>query len=136
MSLTGAISDLQTKALQIPRIRSAPDKIPESMSVFPFAVCYPRVGRLEGQSHGFGLGFHTLVLEIHVNRQILGLAVQQAQSFIEPVFEKIISDPRLNNQISTVTEMRYTFGRLEWAGVETVGIRFEVDVKILQEAST
>jgi hypothetical protein len=130
MSLVAAIADLQTKALSISGIKAAPDTIPESANVFPFAISYPRLGRFEFQSAGFGFAYHTIYTEIHVNRTMIGAAVTQATPFIEAFYAKLLADPKLSNSVSEVQAIRHTFGQLAWANVQTIGTRFEIDVKV------
>jgi hypothetical protein len=129
MTLSNAISDLQDKALAL-GVKAAPKTIPEGMSVFPFAVSYPRTGSGQVASAGFGHQFHTIWTEIHFNRTLLGAAIDEAMPYIESLFSAIIGDPTLSSTVSSVTAVRYTFGRLEWAGEQTIGVRFEVDVKV------
>ncbi len=129
MTLAAAISDLQDKVLAL-GVKAAPKTIPEGMSVFPFAVSYPRAGNGALQSAGFGFIFHTIFTEIHFNRTLLGPAVDDATPYIESMFASLVGDPTLSDTVSEVRAIRYTFGRLEWAGEQTIGVRFEVDVKV------
>ena len=130
MALSDAIADIQAKMLTLSGIKAAPEKLPETMSQFPFAVSYAKGGNVRFNSAGFADYFHTIVCEIHVARQILGQAVMLAMPYIESFSSKLLSDPKLSGTVQEVREIRYTFGFLEWAEKKHVGIRFEVDVKM------
>jgi hypothetical protein len=70
--------------------------------------------------------------EFHVSRQLLPLAIKTAQSFRDPFLKSIMADPTLGGAVSTViSPVLRAFGRLEWGGVETIGYRFQTQVKIL-----
>lgn len=130
MTLPNALANIQTLVLGIGGIRSAPNKVTEGANVFPFAVSYMRSGRLELPGAGYGRHFHIIYTEIHVARQILPKAISLATSFIEPFFAAVIADPNLGGSVQEIIGVRYTFGRLEWSGMETLGMRFELDVKL------
>lgn len=130
MTVGRAISELQKCALAISGMRAAPPTPTESASVYPFAVSYERAGRLALRSSGFGDNIVTIYTEFHVSRQLLPRAIEQAMGMRDEFIRSIIADPTLNGTVSTVQDVRWTFGRLEWGGVETIGYRFEVDVKI------
>jgi hypothetical protein len=130
MTIEAAIQDLQDKLLSLSGMKSAPDSPPEGAGAFPFAVTYERTGTLTLNSYGWSTDIVTLWCEIHVSRAILPRAVEQAMSFRDPLLKLIIADPTLGDTVSTVLELRRVFGRLEWGGIETVGYRFEIDIKV------
>lgn len=141
MSLTGAVAYLQTLALEITGIKDAPATPPESANVFPFVVAYPERGDFIGDSYGYETGRHTIITEIHYPRAILGTAVSAATAMIETYADKIIQHTTLNGTVETLmigrdTTLPYEFGRLEWGGIETIGIRFHITVKIRKDWST
>lgn len=135
MTISAAILDLQTKLASL-GMKIPPSGPPESANVFPFGVSYISNGRLEIESASWGRNFHTIFSEIHTSRQLLPQAISKAMSYIEPFFMLLAADPTLGDTISNIVDVRYKFGKLEWGGVETIGERFEIDVKILQEDSS
>lgn len=130
MTIEAAIADLREKLLSLNGMRSAPVNPPDATAAFPFGVSYERSGTLEMKSAGFANDLATIWCEIHVSRQILPQAVALAMEFRDPFMKLLIADPTLGGTVSTIREIRRTFGRLEWGGVETIGYRFEVDVKV------
>jgi len=131
MTITTAIANIQSK-LGALGVKVAPSTVPEAANVFPFGVSYLSTGHLDLESAGWGRNFHTIFSEIHVSRNLLGPAINTAMSYIEPFFLSLIADPTLGSTVSNLVDVRYKFGRLEWGGVETIGVRFEIDVKIMQ----
>jgi len=135
MSLPGAIARLQTLALTISGIKDAPSTPPESINVFPFVVAYPARGEYITEGSGTTRGLHTIHTEIHYARTLLGAAVTSATSMIETYSDTILADLTLNGTVDTIVlgpdnRLPYEFGRLEWGGIETIGIRFIITVKI------
>lgn len=130
MTVKAAISDLQAKALALPGIVSAPESIPENSSAFPFAITYERYGELIPRASAWGDDIVTLVTEMHVSRQFLGVAINTAMELRDPFLKALIEDPTLGGAVSVVNAIRRTFGAMEYAGQKTVGYRFEIDVKV------
>lgn len=130
MTLPNAIKDMQSKVSALVGMHSAPSYPPESANDFPFAVTYPRTGELALKSAGFAKFFHTLVTEIHVSTQPgLAAAMENAIPFAERLASSLLNDPTLSSSVDEVRGVRYTFGKLEWNSVQTLGYRFEVDIK-------
>lgn len=129
MGLAEVITAVQSKMANIPGIKSAPVWAKESMPVMPFSICYPRSGHLEPYS-GWGYGLHTLCVEIHCNRADIAQDLSLSIPFVDLVFQAFTDDPTILNSVQTVVDLRYTYGRLTWANVETIGYRFELTVKL------
>lgn len=135
MSLSGAITRLQYHAGLLSGVKEVPTSPPESANEFPFVVTYPARGKFFNPS-GWSKGLHTIFVEIHCARVILPAAVTQALAYVEAYPNLIMNDPTLNSTVDTIIlseeddGIPYTFGRLEWGGVQTIGVRFEVTVKI------
>ena len=130
MTVEAAILNLQAKLLALSGMKAAPDAPPEGAGAFPFAVSYERTGTLAMRSAGFADDLATIWCEIHVSRQILPIAIGTAMAFRDPFLKAIIADPTLGGSVSTVNAVRRTFGALKWADIDTIGYRFEVDVKV------
>ena len=130
MALRDVIDNLQAHALSLSVVNSAPTNPTETEPRFPFAISYPRTAsNLMIQSAGWGKGIHTVWTELHFNRSILPVAVAQAIPVFEAFMRKLVGDPTLGGA-GTITDIGYTFGRLEWGEVETIGWRIEIGVKI------
>lgn len=131
MAILDVITNLQTKARSIPGIQFAPDNPPDNSSVYPFAVTYLRKGLDLGGSSGFSNVQHVAWTEFHFSRQLLNNTITISVPVIEAFLKLLIADPKLGNTVSTIENISYTFGRLEWAGLETIGVRFEITFKML-----
>jgi hypothetical protein len=131
MTIEAAITNLQGKWMSLAGIKSAPNVPPEGVGAFPFAVSYERSGTFDIQSAGFGFDLATIYSELHVSRQLLPVSITTATNFRDNFLKLLIGDPTLSESVSNVRQIRRTFGRLEWGGIETIGYRFEVDVKLL-----
>lgn len=130
MTIETAILNLQAKVLSLSGIKAAPSAPPEGSGAFPFGVSYERSGTLVLHSYGFADDLATIWCEIHVGRGILSKAVEQAMGFRDPFLKLLVADPTLGGTVSTIVEVRRVFGVLSWGGIETLGYRFEVDVKV------
>lgn len=129
MSLEGAIAQIQIIVGAIPGIQSAPSKVPDSAGAFPFAVSYPRSGGLVMNSVDWANVLHTIYTELHFGNQLLAISIPQAMPYARLVFLGLMADITLAGNVSEISAVRYTFGKLAWAGIETIGFRFEIDVK-------
>lgn len=126
------IAHLQDDWLTLSGIQNAPDLAPESPGYFPFVATYEARGNLRLGTAGWGHDFSTIFSELHVSRAILPEAIKQAGSYKKLFLQKFIDDPTLGGTVSTVKDIRYTFGKLTWGdpGVNTLGYRFEIDIKV------
>ena len=111
-------------------MREAPTTPNEAQILFPFAITYDRSGELILQSSSWAYDLATIVSEIHVARQILAKDIALAMTFREPFLRALIGDQTLNSQVASMNAIRYAFGKLEYAGDETIGYRFEIDIKL------
>lgn len=130
MTIEAAITKLQTHALALTGMKDAPDQPPETINVFPFSIAYERTAETLQRGYGFADDIVTLWVEFHVARQLLQGGVQTAMALRDPFLKKLIGDPTLGGSVSTITAIRRTFGWLKWGGTDTIGYRFEIDVKI------
>ena len=109
MSIETAIANLQTKALSLSGMKSAPSAPPEANVSFPFAVSYERTGTFISHASGFGDELVTIFTEIHVSRIMLQTAVAQAMAFRDPFIKLLMADPTLAGTVSTINDIRWTF---------------------------
>lgn len=132
MTIEAAILNLQDKLLALSGMKAAPDYPPEGAGAFPFGVSYERNAGTMANSDSFADDLAVIWCEIHVARQILPKAIQTAMAFRDPLLKALIADPTLAGSISTIRwPVLRTFGLLTWGGLETIGYRFEVPVKVL-----
>jgi hypothetical protein len=142
MSLENAILNLQAHALSCSGMKKAPETLPEGMGPYPFAITYPERGQLSGESGNLTHEIHTVITEFHIApRTMLGKAVESATPYISEFFRKLVLDPKLGGEVDTIwitTErpVTYEFGRLKWAGIETIGTRYHISMKIRADANT
>jgi len=130
MGLAEAVTAIQARLAALEAIREAPSSPPEAAHQFPFAVTYPRTGQETPQSAGWSVGLHTLVCEVHIARLILAQDVARAIPLYEEVRSALLADPTLGGAVETITGLSYRFGRMEYAGQETIGYSIEIQVKL------
>ena len=130
VNITEVIKNIQGKWLELPEIKAAPNHAPEALTAFPFAVTYERSGVLQLRSYGWAQILpNILYSELHIGRTLLPQAIELAQSMRDVFLKKFISDPQLGNLVDTAQNINFEFGRLEWAGVQTLGYRFIIPTK-------
>lgn len=134
MSYAGALRALQAHARALPGVLDAPDNVPESAILFPFAVTYPRSGTLIRNTDTLK-GLHVVYTEIHVDRSLLPEAIETAQGYITSFANRVLNDPTLGDNVNTLqvsneSPITYEFGRLEWGTTKTIGVRFIITFKI------
>lgn len=130
MAIENAVAQLQIQMRALSGINSAPEIVPESADVFPFAVSYLKSGTLDLQSAGWGTQHAIIRSEIHVGRQLVGQAIELALPFLELVSQMFIADPTIGGTVATIEGISWEFGRLEWGGIPTIGFRWEIVVKM------
>ena len=116
MDIVGAVSG----------IREAPDYPPEQLGDFPFAVAFPGEG-----THSFGVVgerkfLGNVVLEIHVSRVALPIAVENSIGFGDTIPNALLASPTLNGAADVFESVVQTFGELNWGDTQTLGFRFIV----------
>lgn len=135
-TLEQAATELMNLIAAVNGMKGAPDKPPEGISQFPFAVSYPSTGILYG-TPGTYRSSSTLALEVHVGRSDLPMAVDAVFPFLERIAD-VLFDPTNSTLNNTVMELRYdnaeggipwTFGELDWGDTKTIGWRFLLSVK-------
>ncbi len=134
MTLIAAIARLQVHAGSLSGVKYAPAYPPESADAYPFAIAYPESGVFQRMTD-WDKGLHTIVVEIHVNPANLPTAVAAALPYIEAYPALLLADPTLAGAVQTIqaseeAPLTYKFGRMSYAGVDTIGVQFKVTVKI------
>jgi hypothetical protein len=122
MDIVGAVSG----------IREAPDYPPEQLSDFPFAVCFPGEGTHSFSVPGERLFLGNVILEVHVSRVDLPVAVQNSIGFGDTIpnalmkFTVTTGSLPLNGACDTFENVTQTFGELGWGDTQTLGYRFTI----------
>ena len=135
-SIRDAVAQIQENVDAVSGMRAAPTDPPESIRYFPFAVSYLEGGTWEVGPAGIKTGLHTIVCEVHVARKNdLAREVKKAMDYSDNIPNDLLDDITLGGTVETIVEMRYDFGPMGWGGVDTVGFRFYITVK-MQSAIT
>lgn len=135
MSITGAVSRLQTLADQISAIRFTPAVMPDLLPGFPAAVSYIESFEAERVSYGFSRTLYTIVTEIHVARKDLArdyaLLDDLGPTFAQAVLDDIkpTAGP-LNGEVSAVLGVNGTLNASSWAAQDTLAWTIKTRVKI------
>jgi hypothetical protein len=128
-TLPEVIDYVQSLMRDLPGIEEAPDEPPESMNQFPFVVTLPRTGTITRESPEMQ-GIYTIYVQVHVGQQVLPRAIETAIPYGDSIPQALWADPKLGGNVSTIQEVRFTFGGLEWGTEKHIGYRFEVDFKM------
>jgi hypothetical protein len=130
MSIETAITKLQSYATSA-GAKEAPSQPPEQPGVFPFSICYEREADTVQDSSAFGDDLVTIWLEYHVSRTLLKEAILAAATFRSAFLIKLRDNPTLEGTVSTINgPVHRTFGTMKWGGLDTIGYRFEIPVKV------
>lgn len=133
LNVIQAIQDLM---LTVTGIREAPDYPPEQLSDFPFAIAFPGEGvhdinTLTSNGTGERKFLGNVVLELHVSRVDLPLAVANSIGFGDTIPNVLLKNPTLLGTADTFGSVSQTFGELNWGDTQTLGFRFTInDIKI------
>ena len=123
-----ALAYLQGKIGAITGIKEAPPAPPEAMAQFPFSLAFAS-GFTSIGGAGYEELLDVLVVEIHVARQVLPKDFVKALGYRNEVISILIADPTLGGTVDTYTDLRGTFGWLQYAGESHLGWRIEIEVK-------
>lgn len=131
-SLQAAIAQLQTYALTLAGVKTAPAYAPDGVGPFPFVVSYPGEGEWTPEDASGKRNLHRIKTEIHVARAgDLPKALEAVIPYNELFGNKICANPTLAGTVATVVfPITYTFGPMAWGGVQTIGYRFTIPIKI------
>lgn len=133
------VSAIQKIVRGIEGIREAPDTPPETITKYPYAVCYPRQGTYKLGAPPTLKGMHSIWLEIHMARKDMPRDIERTMKYIRIIPDAIFDAYRDSESdlkaaigpMGTITEIEYNYGVLSWLGTDTVGIRFYLnDIKI------
>lgn len=124
-----AIKEIAAIVRGITGIKQAPDYALDQINTFPFALIYPRVGTFETAPIEVQTGLHTVVVEVHIEKQLLPNDIERVIGFIDSVPAALhggLKDGDFS-VVQTWERIRYEFGKLDWGGTETMGVRFYIE---------
>lgn len=138
MALRDAIAKLQAYAL-LSGAKEAPTDPTEGAVEFPFSVCYPSTGTVNGEAGKGRKDITTLFLDFHVARNNLPVDMQVVLTFFEKFPDYLIDDCRLGGAVDTIVfdnpGLTFQFGEMKYADLKSVGIRFSIPVKMKRSIS-
>lgn len=124
------ITQLATMEATISGVAVAHDQTPESLGSLPAFINYLSAGEA-WQMATDSYELHTIVAELFCGRGDLKVAESTARPYFQLFVNALFADPTLSGTCATVVSpIRYRYGTLTFAGVEYVGFRFDVQVKI------
>jgi hypothetical protein len=125
MSLDTVIDNLRTHMANLTGLARVYTDPPDSMQEFPCAIVNAARGSYELNAAG-GRAFHTVVVDIHHNRQILPQAVDEAKVWPDRVYAELAAatDLYINGPIT------YRAGGMQYNNETHYGVRFEVPCKV------
>lgn len=131
MTLDALIDTVRTHVAALPGLARTYDDPPESMQEFPCAIVYAARGEYEFGA--VGRSFHTVIVEIHHNRQVLPEAMDAAKVWPDRLYTELAAA----DDIYIYDRMRYVCGGLPYGragGTEEThyGVRFEIPCKVMQ----
>lgn len=136
MSVEEAIGKIQAHWLAVTGIKEAPAAPPESLSNYPFVITYERSGSFESHAASFGDELVTIRSEVHVGGTLLAMTIVKAMAFRDLFLKRLRADPTLSGTVSTINDISWVFGQLTYAGIDDIGYRFEIGVKVHLDATS
>ena len=135
--LLDAIGEIIDEIKTISGIRAAPDVPPENNDLFPFVLVYPDYGVYEyGMPIGYERALHNIAIELHIARKDLPRDYSTVMSLIDEIpieLGKLLKASGFSN-LQTWESIEYNFQSMNYAGVETLGVRYTINgVKIQVE---
>ena len=131
MTITGAVTDLQSSVAALAGVRSAPSVAPDQPAAFPFGVSW--IGAVESTKASASLrtDIYTIVTEIHVSRRDMKTDLTLLNTYPALFLAAVWADPTLGGTVRTTLSVTGAFAPSEWAGIETRAWHFETRVKIV-----
>lgn len=136
MSLSGAISRLQALVLACTSVsvKAAPDYPTEDNTLMPLAIAHIMSGDGQCDNATMVRLRLTVGVDVHFSAASIKQAYTQITALIPEFIKRVSADPTLNGNCDTVIfPMTYEVTRFDWAGVDTMALRFVVPIKLLDE---
>jgi len=134
--LDTVIDELTTVLAAVDGIALAPTTPPEQLGELPMAVTYIGEGEFNYAASLGCIGLHTLVVDIHVGRSFLEEDEPVAREFIESVPKAVAGNMQMNGSCEHCLVRNYRYGRLGYGAEKTMGIRFQLEVKLKHSGFT
>jgi len=131
MTISGAVSDIQSSVGALSGMRHAPSYPPDSTAIFPFAVSYISRTSSTQRSIGNRMYQYTITTEIHVARKDMARNVETINAYPELFSAAIWADPTLGANVDTVISCSGQLSASQWGGIDTLAWVFETVVKIV-----
>jgi hypothetical protein len=130
--LKAALKEILDEIREISEIRRVPEEPPENNDAFPFVVGFPSTGIYTGRPNVMK-GLHNIAIELHVARKDLPRDYSKVMGIIDEIPYQLMK-LQVDSGFSTVAtfgQIDYTFGALQWAGIDTLGVTYIInDVKV------
>lgn len=136
MTLIQTITWLQSQIATLAGVSRAPTFPTDGSFAGVFAVCYPAEGRSENAPTAGGRNIENINLELHTSNANLADASRIAMELHPQVLDILNSSTAATmngNATALVYPITWNFGRMEWAGQQTLGYRYKITLKFLGE---
>ena len=134
-AIDSAITRLQALALSSSdlTVRAAPSYPVEDAGVFPIAIAHVIEGETVLSNATLTSVFPTIAVDFHFNRTDLKKAYTDIDALIVEYSKKLGGDPTLSGAVDTiVSPIPFTTSPVTWGSVETIMLRFAVQIKSLE----
>lgn len=129
-TLQQAIEAISVKCKALARVEGAPQYPPGKIPLFPYVVIYAGPSTWSGGGNQLKKGLHTIICEFHVAERDVAASAELVMPYADSFPKAILNDVQLAATVDTTNGIRSSgFGPLGWDKA-TLGIRFEIDVKI------
>ena len=132
MAVRDPIVKLQAHAVTA-GAKEAPTDATETNVRWPFSVCYPGKAKCTQGAGGSRKDIVRYELALHVNRVHLPIDIKTVAAFYDAFITLLIADPKLGGTVNTILldeGIDMEFGKMEWAGIETLGMKFTIPCKM------
>lgn len=127
-----AVDEIMADLRALTGIAGAPDEPPNKIAQYPFIIGFVSDGEWRSDIPGNMIGLLTVTVELHLARTDLARNINEAMGYCVAVPNALLkpvatSDgDSFNHKIETLDRIPFTFGPMEWAGVQTIGFRWRV----------
>ncbi len=128
MSLETVVDGLVTTLGGMTGIVRAYADPPESPQEFPCLIAYAGTGTLEAVSGGLGKNLHTVIVEVHHNREIIQDAIDAAKVWPDRVLQTLYTAQK-SSTLVVVYPVTYESTALQYNAEWHYGVRFRITVK-------
>ena len=124
------LTALATLEASITGVLVAHDKTPEKLNGFPCFINLPSRGSTTFGPAGEYESHDTIIAELHVARGLLPEAETMARPFKNRFEILLLNNITLSGTVSTIKELRSSYGVLQFGDETHLGWRFEIDIKM------